>query len=175
MLSEQRSKPKGRTTNGVDRPQRAYRSYDFIISFGEPQLASALISPMKDKMFSVRVYGNRHGGPLSVSFEEVAEQLQAMPQLYFEMDGSFVWVGRDETSPTSSRWQIDGMLYDAFGKIQYVELKGECPVESWKQLQAVFRGRDLSHPSASLWIQFVERDEWMDELGFEQFLSDMTK
>lgn len=57
-------------------------------------------------------------GPLAVSFESAAQRLSAVAGLYFEPDGSFV-CNRDR-----GRQQIFGMLYDAAGRLQYVECRG---------------------------------------------------
>ncbi len=75
------------------------------------------------KRFHVYLYGPKGEGLLS-SFEDAASRLQQLPQLYFELDGSFVW------SPDRAQ-QIDGMLYDAQGRLQYVDLQGQCSFESW--------------------------------------------
>ena len=53
-------------------------------------------------------------GPLSRSFEEVLDALNALPRMFTEPDGSFVW---RETTP----W--DGEVMDAAGRVQYVELR----------------------------------------------------
>ncbi|XZE52499.1 hypothetical protein SH139x_004195 [Planctomycetaceae bacterium SH139] len=79
--------------------------------------------------FSIYLYGPL-GGPLPVDFETLAERLSALPKMYFEMDGSWVWTGQQQ----GHRWQLDGMLYDANGKVQYIDLKGSCPLQQWKLL-----------------------------------------
>ena len=78
------------------------------------------------------------GGPLPVDFETLAERLQRLPRMYFEWDGSWVWTGELTVagSPTSRRWQLDGMVYDAAGVVQYIELKGTCPWAAWQKLIA---------------------------------------
>lgn len=54
--------------------------------------------------------------------------------MFFEMDGSFVWMDHDST-PAS---QMDGMVYDRQGKLEYVEIKGACNAQQWHTLcQAV--------------------------------------
>lgn len=67
--------------------------------------------------------------PLPVSFEAAEARLTALEQLYFEPDGSFLWRGRQPTV-----WQIDGMLYDAAGRLQYIDLRGHCPQPQWRRL-----------------------------------------
>jgi len=56
----------------------------------------------------------------------VADSLAQLPRLYFEPDGSLVWSGQD--------WQIDGMLYDRDGVVQYADLKGYAPHDRWSEL-----------------------------------------
>ena len=66
-----------------------------------------------------------------ISFEDAAAALSAEPRMYFEPDGSFVWV-----SPvnTAAGWQLDGMLYDRAGKLLYVELKGSVSRAAFSRL-----------------------------------------
>ena len=71
---------------------------------------------------------------LPPSFESLAEILGSMPGMVFEMDGSFVWMDRS-FKPAS---QMDGMVYDRQGKLEYVEVKGVCNAQQWHTLcQAV--------------------------------------
>ena len=71
---------------------------------------------------------------LPQSFELLAEILASIPGMFFEMDGSFVWVDHSFT-PAS---QMDGMVYDRHGKLEYVEVKGACNAQQWYTLcQAV--------------------------------------
>ncbi len=82
--------------------------------------------------FHLYLYGPNHG-PFSTSFEETAKRLERLTRMFFEQDGSFVW------TPESDQ-QIDGMLYDAQGKLQYVELKGICTLASWRVLLIAIGG-----------------------------------
>jgi hypothetical protein len=67
------------------------------------------------------------GKQLPISFEALAEQLGERPGMYFEMDGSFVWVDHESVPPG----QMDGMVYDLNGKLEYVELKGAFNAQQW--------------------------------------------
>ena len=84
--------------------------------------------------FRIQLYGP-HGGPLETSFEAAAERLMGIESLYFEPDGSFVWTHR------RSGEQVDGMLYDAGGRLQYVELSGQCGRSAWRQLLVALLGK----------------------------------
>jgi len=83
---------------------------------------------MRNK-FAIYLYGVDRK-PIPADFESIAENLQKVERLYFEMDGSFIWTGEDG----EFRWQLDGMLYDAAGVIQYVDIQGWCPLREWLSL-----------------------------------------
>ena len=78
---------------------------------------------------------------MATTFEQAAQSLMLLPRMFFEMDGSFVWRGEqikpDSTEPTN--WQVDGMIYDIGGPIARVELKGDCPVDSFERLIDCFQ------------------------------------
>lgn len=89
---------------------------------------------------------------LSVSFEDVVSQLEPLPRMFIEWDGSFVWRGEVQDSATSksTAWQLDGMVYDHLGSVRYVELKGNCPREPWHKLLSV-----LGWPQQELTIHHI--------------------
>lgn len=76
--------------------------------------------------FHIYLYGMGRG-PIPITFEQLAERLSNVERIYFEMDGSFVWTGESDLG----RWQLDGMVYDAAGSVQYIDLKGWCPWSVW--------------------------------------------
>ena len=100
--------------------------------------------------------------PFTVSFEEAAERLGRLERLYFEPDGSFVWVGA--ASGDRSAWQLDGVLYDRAGRLQYVELKGTCPPDAFAEL---LRALDVSRRPIIVQLVrqalYVDAREWMGE------------
>ncbi len=88
---------------------------------------------------------------MNVTFESVADKLQSFDRMYFEMDGSFVWTGN---SPLA--WQLDGMVYDLGQQIQRIELKGQCPIDPWRQLLHAFNyPRQPLHAYDLLSSQFI--------------------
>lgn len=91
---------------------------------------------MKHPHFHVHLLGPV-GGPLSSRFDDVARALVLLPRLFFEPDGSLVWVGED--------WQIDGMIYDRDGILQYADLKGHAPRGTWRTLVERIAAPDLRH------------------------------
>lgn len=80
------------------------------------------------RAFAIHLCG-ANAQPLPVSFEAAEAELATLGRLYFEPDGSFLWVGEQPAA-----WQIDGMLYDAAGSLQYVDLRGRCPLPQWRRL-----------------------------------------
>ena len=72
--------------------------------------------------------------PLPIVFDDVLNQLNTLPRLYAEPDGSFVW-----TSPQENiRWQVNGNLYERNDRVLFVELKGSCHASEFDQLLACF-------------------------------------
>jgi hypothetical protein len=68
------------------------------------------------------------------SFEGLVEAIGSLPGMYFEMDGSLVWVDHYSNPPA----QMDAMVYDRDGRIQYIEVKGDFNERQWRGLcQAV--------------------------------------
>jgi hypothetical protein len=63
---------------------------------------------------------------LAVSFEAAAANLERLPRLFIEPDGSFVWRG---TADDGQAWQLDGNLIDRGSVLDYVEFNGVCPAE----------------------------------------------
>ena len=77
--------------------------------------------------FHVQLCGTNRG-PLKVSFDEAEQRLAELSALHFEPDGSFAW--------TVAGGELFGMLYDAHGFLQYVEIRGRCQLDSWRALVA---------------------------------------
>ncbi|MBN8624951.1 MAG: hypothetical protein J0M17_05615 [Planctomycetes bacterium] len=94
------------------------------------------------------------------SFEEVGESLETLERMFFEPDGSFVWVGSAE----GQAWQLDGLLADRAGRLLYVELKGRCPPEVLDRILATF-GR----PEHGLMFQLVREAVFLDESEFRKY------
>ncbi|MEQ1828924.1 MAG: hypothetical protein ABL921_23380 [Pirellula sp.] len=72
----------------------------------------------------------RPGQAFSQSFDGLVQLFRNMHGMYVEMDGSFVWIDR-ETHPHS---QMDGMVYDRNGLLEYVEVKGDFSQKQWWSL-----------------------------------------
>lgn len=83
--------------------------------------------------FHLYLYGPNRS-PLATSFEAAAQRLERLERLHFEPDGSFVWARRQGLE------QVFGMLYDAGGQLQYVDLRGRCRRETFAELIAAISG-----------------------------------
>ena len=97
---------------------------------------------MSDNDFHIHLYGRSPGdlppqgqrtNPIPTSFEEAQQRLlERMPEMLFEPDGSFAWA--------SVKHQLVGMIYDAGGQIQYVELRGHCAPQQLRDLIETLAG-----------------------------------
>ena len=94
------------------------------------------------------------GKELPQSFEELAERLGEMPGMYFEMDGSFVWVDHASVPPG----QMDGMVYDRNGRLEYVEIKGACNARQWIILCSAVCGQDHGKFAKGTELDYSEFD-----------------
>ena len=97
------------------------------------------------------------GRPLATGFDEALARLAALPRLYAEPDGSFVW-----TSPAADRpWQVDGNLFERDGRVLLVDLKGSCPAEEFDRLLAAF-----GWPTEPVMFELVRAGVFLDEQTF---------
>ena len=85
-------------------------------------------------MHHLRFHVNVFGSPFNCTWEQAAEKLEALPRMIFEPDGSWIWSG----GVGATRWQIDGHLFDFDGRLHRVELRGDCPEESFNVLLGCF-------------------------------------
>jgi hypothetical protein len=100
--------------------------------------------------------------PFAVSFEQAGEALANLPRLFFEPDGSFVWVSARGDEP----WQVDGNLFDRAGRLQFVDLKGSCPAVELDRLLAAF-----GWPQTAVMLQLVRAAVFLDEAEFRRVAS----
>ncbi len=106
------------------------------------------------------VSGEQLQTPLGVTFETAAERLTKIPQLYFEPDGSFLWVSRN----SDRRWEMTGMLYDQGASLAYAEMRGCCPRAEMERVLAC-----LSHAEQTNIIQFVRQGVFVEMEEFLRF------
>jgi len=110
--------------------------------------------------FQITIFGSPEGGPLAVSFDSANASLAALPRMFIEPDGSFVWRG---STPEGQPWQVDGNLIDRGDVLAYVELQGCCPVERFDEIL-----RALGWPEARLAFQLPRRGVYLAEDEFRR-------
>jgi len=105
------------------------------------------------------------GQRLPQSFEGLVAALSDLPGMVFEMDGSFVWVDHQRHPPR----QMDAMVYDRDGRLEYIEVKGDCNLEQWQTLCQAICSREISEgtrmdndPSidAILRVHWTQTGDW---------------
>jgi hypothetical protein len=112
------------------------------------------------------------GQRLTQSMELFAETVSPWPGMYFEMDGSFVWVRESN----DSRWQIDGMIYDRNDSIEYLDLKGAATGDLWLELFNAILGKtpeclNLDELDQNLRVHTVSHGEYKTIRQFIQTIS----
>ncbi|TWT98238.1 hypothetical protein [Stieleria varia] len=103
--------------------------------------------------------GRRASDEMSLSFEEAQQRLSELERLYFEPDGSFVWAG--------AGFQVFGMLYDAAGKLQYVELRGKCTLAAWRRLIECFVTINAAGQKSTIVVMVLPERQWQELQTFE--------
>lgn len=108
----------------------------------------------------------------AVSFEAAAAALEAIDRMFFEPDGAFVWTGSaagdaaNGGDATAAAWQLDGVLYDRGGRVEYVEVKGNAPPDV---LEALWTA--LGWPATPLTFQLMREGVVLDEPAFRAWLA----
>lgn len=103
---------------------------------------------------------------MAVSFEAAYHALAALPRMFIELDGSFVWVA----APDAPAWQVDGYLYDRNERLMFVDLKGCCPEGPFDQLLGAF-----GWPQTALMFQLTEHALFFDETEFRRYASQSAR
>lgn len=84
----------------------------------------------------------------TVTFDGVLERLAARPRCFTEPDGSFYRNGEG----AGGAWSLDGNLYDRGPCLDYVDLKGRCPLGPLADFFAC-----LGHPAEGCSFEIVRR------------------
>ena len=116
--------------------------------------------------FQISIIGSPAGDPLVASFDAAIADLAALPRMFIEPDGSFVWRG---TTLAGEAWQVDGNLIDRGDVLAYVELKSCCPVE---RLDEILRA--LGWPESQLAFQLTQRGVTLEEAEFRRLAATAT-
>ncbi|TWT38481.1 hypothetical protein [Blastopirellula retiformator] len=94
-------------------------------------------------------------GLFPVSFEQVEAIWSDWPRMFFEPDGSFVWVAEDQS------WQLDGVVYDRDDRVLRVDLTGDYRAAPLEQLV-----RTLGWPDAQLRVEQVQAGKFVELADF---------
>lgn len=91
--------------------------------------------------------------PMAIGFDDALGRLAALPRMFVEPDGAFVW-----TSPREGdRWQVDGNAFERSGRVLLVDLKGSCPAAACDALLGCF-----GWPGQPLAVQLVRAGVFLD-------------
>jgi hypothetical protein len=91
--------------------------------------------------------------PMAVGFDTALDRLDALPRMFVEPDGAFVWASPRE----GRRWQVDGNAFERTGRVLLVDLKGSCPASAFDSLLACF-----GWPEQALAVQLVRAGVFVD-------------
>lgn len=98
--------------------------------------------------------------PMAVGFDEALGRLAALPRLYAEPDGSFVWTS---SHGADAWWQVDGNAFERDGRVLLVDVKGSCPASEFDLLLGAF-----GWPGQRLTVQLVRSGVFLDEATFRR-------
>jgi periplasmic divalent cation tolerance protein len=98
------------------------------------------------------------------TFDEAYDRLSRRPNVFVELDGSFVWRASIGSLHDPSAPQLDGMLYDRDERMEYVEVKGACDRLTWSDFLATLVGECGS----TLRFQDVSNGQWMSLEAFAE-------
>ena len=107
------------------------------------------------------VPADRQAALLDVTFEDAFEQLEALPNLYIELDGSLVWVSGPEVA---AGWQLDGHLWDRDGRLFALDVKGVCPEPVFDQLLSA-----IGWPRTAVMCRLIEHAVFLEEATFRSY------
>lgn len=99
--------------------------------------------------------------PFRVSFDEVADGLLKLPGLYWEPDGSFVWVGTFQGGAWP--WRLEGQVTDAGAAVAFLELQGHCRAGELDQVLSL-----LNWPAEPVLFQVHGSGVLLEEVTFRQ-------
>jgi hypothetical protein len=143
----------------------------FILRLNDtPNVPEQRVKPPPDYTpmlhFIANVHGVRPDDALSVGFDHALEQFAALPRMFIEPDGSFVWTGAGDGGQP---WQVDGNLIDRGDVLAYVELKGSCPAGQFDELL-----RGLGWPESPVLFQLLQRGLFLTEAEFRALAASET-
>ncbi len=99
------------------------------------------------------------GTPLAVRFDDALDRLAALPRMFVEPDGAFVWVSSAADRP----WQVDGNLFEREGRVLIVDLKGSCPPAEFDRFLAA-----CGWPAEPVMFALLKAGAFLDEPAFRR-------
>jgi REP element-mobilizing transposase RayT len=109
--------------------------------------------------FHVNLFADPKDASFACTWEDTATQLEQLPRMIFELDGSFIVSG----GVRDSHWQVDGHLFDFAGRLHRLELHGHCPQESFDALL-----RCVGWPAQPLAFEMVREGITVGESEFRR-------
>jgi hypothetical protein len=97
---------------------------------------------------------------MNASFESARTNLEQLPRMFCEADGSFVWASPQGAPP----WQVDGNLYDRNERLLFVDAKGTCPADELDRFLTA-----LGWPGTRLMFQLTREAVFLDETEFRRY------
>lgn len=102
---------------------------------------------------------NLFASPFTCTWEQSAAQLEALPRMIFEPDGSWIWSGE----VAGQQWHVNGHLFDFAHRLHRVELHGWCPADQFDRLLACF-----GWPQVAIFYEMVRAGVQLTENEFRQ-------
>ena len=121
--------------------------------------------------FHVNLFADPKESSFACTWEDAAAMLERLPRMIFELDGSFVLSGEraaasrvvPDPGHSTTRWQVDGHLFDFAGRLHRMELRGHCPPAALDELLTC-----VGWPAQQLSFEMVREGVTLDEADFRR-------
>ncbi len=120
------------------------------ITIDRCELATVMLSPPQQSE------------PFSISFETATQRFAELPRMFFEPDGSFVWVSANGAEPA---WQLDGVVNDHADRVVSVEARGTCTPAQFEKMLGIF-----DWPETPFLIQLVQTAVFLEVAEYFRFV-----
>ncbi len=115
--------------------------------------------------FHLNLFADPKEASFACTWEDSAAQLEQLPRMIFEPDGSFVVSG----GVYETCWHVNGHLFDFAGRLHRLDLHGQCPPESFDGLLAC-----VGWPKQPLVFEMVREGVSVDESRFRNLAAQTT-
>jgi len=119
------------------------------------------------ELSTVTLSPQQQSEPFSISFETATRRFAELPRMFFESDGSFVWVSANGAEPA---WQLEGVVNDRACRVVSVETRGTCAPAQFEQILGVF-----DWPETPLLIQLVQTAVFLEVADYLRFVKERTR